>query len=185
VHRKKQSANAVMLLLLTGARRGEVLSAQWSQFDLEGGTWTKPASATKQKRMHRIRLSAPALALLRKMAESAESEHLFPGRGENDAQGDLKRFWGTVRKEASLPDVRVHDLRHSYASILASEGLSLPVIGALLGHATAQTTQRYSHLLDGPLKRATERVGKKVMAAIEKGGGGDLIPFPTKRRRRA
>ena len=164
-HRAKPSANAVMLLLLTGARRGEVLTATWEQFDLRDGAWTKPASSTKQNRMHRVPLNPQAVTLLRAMKSKSESVYLFPGQGENGAQTDLKHFWGTVRKEAKLPDVRLHDLRHSFASILINRGLNLPTVGALLGHSRPETTDRYSHLLDGTLRAATRQVGRVVALA--------------------
>jgi len=157
----RQSANAIRLLILTGARRGEVLSATWDQFDLEKGVWVKPSAHTKQKRTHRVPLNGAAVQLLKNMqAEAAkkdrQSDYLFPSPTKTGAQTELKKFWDKVRKDAKIPDVRIHDLRHTYASLLASQGQSLPVIGALLGHTQAQTTARYAHLLDDPLREATE-----------------------------
>lgn len=151
-----QSANAIRLLILTGARRMEALSATWDQFDLEAGVWRKPPNSTKQKEPHRVPLSGPAVALLSDMAKCGK--YVFPGRGTNDHQKDIKNAWGTVTKLAGIEDARLHDLRHTYAAHLASAGQSLPIIGALLGHTQAQTTQRYAHLLDDPLRQATERV---------------------------
>jgi integrase len=168
-HKYQASANAVRLLLLTGARRGEVLSATWDQFDIGTGVWTKPAATTKQRKLHRIPLSAPAMQLLAEMKEAAEGAALFPGRGGNEAQTDLKRFWASICATAAVKGVRLHDLRHSYASYLASAGLSLPVIGALLGHSSPVTTSRYAHLLDDPLRAATERVGAFVSSAGKQG----------------
>lgn len=163
------SANAIRLLLLTGARRGEVLAATWSQFDIEAGIWVKPAANTKQRREHRIPLSAPVKQLLAGIKASAgSSEFLFPAA--SSATGhltDIKKAWTSVCKLAGLTGVRTHDLRHSYASMLASSGLSLPVIGALLGHTQPGTTARYSHLFDDPLRAATERVGAIVAEAGE------------------
>ena len=163
------SANAIRLLLLTGARRGEVLAARWDQFDLETGIWVKPSSHTKQKRLHRVPLSAGARLLLVNIKASAgSSEFLFPSElGTMGHLTDIKRAWASIRKLAGLTGVRTHDLRHSYASMLASSGLSLPVIGALLGHTQASTTQRYSHLFDDPLRAATDRVGAIVAEAGE------------------
>lgn len=185
-HGDQASANIVRLLLLTGARRGEVLNATWAQFDLEEGVWTKPSATTKQKRVHRVPLNAPALALLVAMHEAslaarekalklgrasqevieARAARLFPGlkSTKDAAQGDLKKSWAAICKAADLDCLRLHDLRHSYASFLASAGLSLPVIGALLGHTQPATTARYAHLLDDPLRQATERVGAIVTA---------------------
>ena len=165
-HRDQTSANVIRLLLLTGARRGEVLGARWSQIDFEAGVWTKPAATTKQKKLHRVPLNAPALALLVEIKEKATGEAIFPGRGTNPVQGDLKKSWASICKAAGIEELRVHDLRHSYASMLASAGLSLPVIGALLGHSSPSTTNRYAHLMDDPLRAATERVGALVTAGV-------------------
>jgi integrase len=163
VHPNQAAANAVRLLLLTGARRSEVLGATWDQFDLETGVWTKPSAHTKQKRVHRVPLSGPARQLLTEMKAAAEqrkpSPYLFPGRGVDGPMVEIKIAWSALRKAAGLNDMRLHDLRHTYASVLASAGLSLPVIGALLGHTQPGTTARYAHLFDDPLRRATEHVG--------------------------
>ncbi len=156
------AANAVRLLMLTGARRGEVLSATWDQFDLAGGVWTKPSAHTKQRKEHRVPLSAPAIQLLTEIQATAEGLYVFPGRNRGEPFKELRKFWEKVCKEAKITGVRVHDLRHSYASILASAGYSLPMIGALLGHTQPATTARYAHLSDQPLREATERVGKIV-----------------------
>ena len=161
-HSDRASVDAIRLLLLTGARRGEILGATWSQFDLEAGVWTKPAATTKQKKTHRVPLNAAALALLRELKARSASPALFPGRGRNAFQGELKRSWASVCKAARLEGLRLHDLRHSFASFLASSGLSLPTIGALLGHTQPATTARYAHLLDSALREATERVGALV-----------------------
>jgi integrase len=175
-HPNRAAANAIRLLLLTGARRGEVLGATWDQFDLEEGVWTKAASFTKQKRLHRVPLSAPARQLLAEIKAAAGREteganrepspFVFPAqRTPRKGAGhlvEIKGPWAEICKAAQLSGVRVHDLRHSYASILASAGLSLPVIGALLGHTQPGTTARYAHLFDDPLRAATERVGAIV-----------------------
>ena len=152
------SANAIRFLLLTGARRGEVLQAEWGQFDLSSGVWTKPSAHTKQKREHRVPLSEAAIELLEKIRRETNGQFVFPGRKPGAALAELKRSWQTIRRRANLENVRLHDLRHTYASILASSGMSLPIIGALLGHTQTSTTERYSHLQDDPLREATERV---------------------------
>jgi integrase len=162
--RDQGAANAVRLLLLTGARRGELLAARWTDFDLDAGVWTKPGATTKQRTTHRVPLSAAACQLLADMKKRADSEWLFPAR-LTPHRLDLDDAWGVLRKAADIPDARLHDLRHTYASILASAGLSLPIIGRLLGHTTAQTTLRYSHLLDDPLRLATERASAVITAA--------------------
>jgi integrase len=152
------AANAIRLLLLTGARRGELLAARWRDIDLNAGVWTKPASTTKQARLHRVPLSEAAVRLLAGMREQAggDAEWVFPASRTLGHRTDIREAWEALRAAADIPEVRVHDLRHSYASVLASQGLSLPIIGALLGHASPTTTHRYAHLLDDPLRRATE-----------------------------
>jgi integrase len=162
------AANAIRLLLLTGARCGETLAAKWHDLDLERGVWCKPSSHTKQKKTHRVPLSEAAVTLLEGMAKSAPigAVYVFPslGGGNIPHRRDLKRAWQAVRKAADLPGVRLHDLRHSYASVLVSAGMSLPIIGALLGHTSPTTTQRYAHLADDPLRHATERAAAVIMA---------------------
>lgn len=162
-HSEQTSADAIRLMLLTGARRGEVLGATWSMFDLEHGIWIKPSAHTKQRREHRVPISAAALDVLCRRKSIATGAFVFPGRNGGPLT-DVKRTWQAVRSEAGLPDVRLHDLRHTYASLLASAGQSLPIIGALLGHTQPQTTARYAHLMDDPLRAATEHVGSLVIS---------------------
>jgi integrase len=165
--RNQHAANAIRLLLLTGARSTEVLSATWNQFDFDAGAWTKPSSHTKSKKLHRVPLSVPARTLLADMrAAAGRSSYLFPGRGGKGRLTSIKKSWATVCQAAGIADAHLHDLRHSYASALASGGQSLPIIGALLGHTQPTTTQRYAHLIDDALREATEKVG----AVITSGG---------------
>jgi integrase len=162
-HSNQAAADAIRLLLLTGARRGEVLCARWDQFDLDKGVWTKPSSHTKQKKEHRVPLSAAACQLLVERRAESGSDLVFPGRNNNNGPlTDVKKSWASVCKAAGIARVRLHDLRHTYASVLASAGLSLPVIGALLGHSQPGTTARYAHLFDDPLRAATERAAAIV-----------------------
>jgi integrase len=104
------------------------------------------------------------LADMRTAAGSAP--FLFPG-AKGKPQSGLKKFWATICRDAHLASVRVHDLRHTFASVLASSGLSLPIIGKLLGHSQAATTQRYAHLLDDPLRTAAERAGAVITGSAE------------------
>jgi hypothetical protein len=90
---------------------------------------------------------------------------LFPARRKSGHRTDIKEVWQVLRATANIPDVRTHDLRHSFASVLASQGMSLPIIGALLGHASPTTTARYAHLLDDPLRRATEAAAAVITGA--------------------
>jgi integrase len=172
------AANAVRLLLLTGARRGELLAAKWGDFDLKRAVWTKPGATTKQRTEHRVPLSAAACQLLAEMQKHADDGgHLFPTRGGGH-RPHINEAWIRVRKAVKLPGVRLHDLRHSFASIGASSGLSLPVIGALLGHTTPVTTHRYSHLYDDVQRAATERIG----AVISGRAAAEIVPLKGARR---
>jgi integrase len=160
-HPERVSACAIKLLMLTGSRRGEVLAARWNMFDFDAAVWIKPAASTKQRRVHRVPLSGAACQLLTEMRNSAIGPYVFPGRQDGPLT-DVKRTWAAVCAEAGITNCRLNDLRHTYASILASAGMSLPIIGALLGHTQVQTTARYAHLLDDPLRSATERVGTLI-----------------------
>lgn len=160
-HENQRFANIVRLLLLTGARRGEVLNARWEQFDLEGGVWTKPAATTKQRRLHRTPLSSATVQLLATIRAGvpAGCPWVFPGDAEGKPVQEIKRFWHDVRVKAGIADARIHDLRHTFASLLVSGGMTLPMIGKLLGHTQVQTTQRYAHLYDDPLRDGINVLG--------------------------
>jgi integrase len=173
-------AAAIAFLMLTGARRNEALTARWRDFDPVAGIWTKPSAYTKQKRTHRVPLSAAARAVVAQLAarfapEEPPADAFVFGPAINHR---MRLTWEAVRAEVDLPGLRVHDLRHSFASVLASGGLSLPIIGALLGHSTPATTARYAHLLDDPLRQATERVGS-LWRALSNGGKGEVVPLRT------
>ncbi|AIL13458.1 hypothetical protein IM40_08105 [Candidatus Paracaedimonas acanthamoebae] len=152
------------LLLLTGARKGELLQATWDQFDLEKGIWTKPSHLTKQKKKEHLPLSENALQVINqvKQFKKESSLYLFPGKIDGQPLQEIKTFWKKVIKEAGIENVRIHDLRHTHASHLVSSGLSLTIVGKLLGHTQAATTQRYAHLADEPLRQATSLFGDKI-----------------------
>ncbi len=176
----QRSANIVRLCLLTGCRKGEALSAEWGHLDLDEKRWVKPAAKVKQKKMHSVPLSAAAVTLLRRIHVDAPaidgvpvSPFVFPGRVANTHLDGIKRFWQAVRKEAGLDWLRLHDLRHVFASLLVSAGASLPMIGALLGHTKADTTLRYAHLLDDPLRKLTDQVGHVVNGTKP----ADIVPI--------
>ena len=167
----QQAANIVRILLLTGARRGEVLGMRWADVDLTAGKWSKLPSSTKQKEHHEVPLNAPARQLLAEILEAQTSKRgaapdvriSRPWRQRPRRQ--LKRPWRQLCRAAGITGLRIHDLRHSYASQLVSGGASLPLIGALLGHSNPVTTQRYAHLHHDPMREATERVGAAILAA--------------------
>lgn len=152
-----KAANAIRLLILTGARRGEVLGLEWSDLDLGLGIWNRPPHKSKDRKRKRVPLSNQALVLLKAMHETAEGNFLFPtSRGGH--LKDINRPWRWLRNETGMPELRVHDLRHSFASILVSSGETLETIGKLLGHSQHQTTMRYAHLMDDPLRSAANKI---------------------------
>jgi integrase len=161
-HPDRQAMDIFRLLLLTGARRNEVQAACWDQFDLAAGLWTKPGATTKQKTEHRVPLSAPAKALIAGLER--EGDYLFPGR-TGPHRVEIKSAWASLCRAAGISGLRIHDLRHSFASNLASAGVGLHVIGGLIGHSQPSTTHRYAHLFDDPLREAAERAGAIVANA--------------------
>jgi integrase len=177
-HPDQQVANAFRLLLLTGARSGEVFAAAWGQFDLAAGRWTKPSSHTKQKKQHVVPLSPQAQQLLHRIRRGQDDAEIFvfPSSGESGHVTTLKKSWREICKAAGIANLRIHDLRHSYASLAINAGWSLPVIGALLGHTQPGTTHRYAHLVDDVLARATNSVG-----AVVSGKKAQIVPLRGRR----
>jgi integrase len=162
-HSDQRLVAVIRLLLLTGARRNEVCGLRWAELDLVAGIWTKSAMRTKSRREHRVPLSQAAVAILvgLRRAQTKLSPYVFPTAGRAGHLRDL-RGWRELRAEAGLCDVRIHDLRHSHASLLANAGMSLPMIAALLGHASPSTTARYAHLADSALRVGVEALGQVV-----------------------
>ncbi|MBE0455520.1 MAG: tyrosine-type recombinase/integrase [Roseovarius sp.] len=149
-----RASGIIRLCMLTGARVGEVRQARFEDFNLEHLSWTKPATTTKQRRVHRVPISDEAAAIVRqrRLAVVKGSPWLFPGDTPGQPVQEIRRFWARIQKEVGIEDVRIHDLRHTFASLLVSGGASLEMIGKLLGHSQMQTTQRYAHLMDSPLR---------------------------------
>ena len=156
----QRGASIMRLCMLTGARVGEVRTARFEQFNLDYAIWSKPASTTKQRKIHRVPISQDMVAIVRqrKLVVPKENVWLFPGDAIGKPVREVRRFWLKIRQEADLPDVRIHDLRHTFASLLVSGGASLEVIGRLLGHSQMQTTQRYAHLMESPLRAGVDSV---------------------------
>ena len=170
------AADCIRLIMLTGCRPGEAILATWAQFDAQPGFWIKPAATTKQRREHRLPLSAPALQLVdgirARRGEGIEpTDYVFPGQIPGQPLQQLRTCWDAVCKHAGLAGVRIYDLRHTFAAMGAGGGLGLPIIGRLLGHTQARTTQRYAHLADDPLREAAD----KIASAITKAGEGGKV----------
>ena len=154
---------AIKLLIFTGARKSEILGLRWEWVDFEAGRANLPDSKTGEKT---VILPPPALSVLADLPRSDGNPHVVTGAKPGAALVNLKDPWNAIRDAAGIPDVRIHDLRHSFASVGAASGQSLPIIGALLGHTQAQTTQRYAHLADDPLQAAAASIGAKIEAAM-------------------
>lgn len=152
---------ALRLLILTGARLREILHLEWSHVDLERGLLLLPDSKTGRKA---ILLNGPAITVLSALPQ--HGKYVIAGETPNACRHDLNRPWRAIRLRAGLGDVRLHDLRHTHASIGVGAGLGLPVIGKLLGHTQPSTTARYAHFGDDPLRNATELIGKRIAVAM-------------------
>lgn len=165
-HPQRTSCDAIRFILFTGCRRGEALNATWDQFDSSLQIWTKPAATTKQRRLHRVPVSPEVTRLLSARKDNMSSPFVFAScRGK--PLTDIKKTWTAVTTGANIESARIHDLRHTYASVAVSSGLSLPIIGAMLGHTQAQTTSRYAHLYDSPLVAATSKVSEILLDGNE------------------
>ncbi len=156
--------DVIEFLMLTGARRNEAMGMRWEELDADKGTWTIPAERNKSKRVKVLPLSQQALDLLERRRNG--SEYVFPNPDTGRPLVHIFSSWDRIRKLAGLPDVRIHDLRHSYASLLVNRGESLYVVQKLLGHSQLSTTQRYAHLTGDTLRQATEKVGR-VMGTVQ------------------
>ncbi|MBI1867076.1 MAG: site-specific integrase [Methylocystis sp.] len=168
------AVGALRLLILTGARLREILDARWSQVDLERGVIFLADSKTGRKPIY---LSAAAQAVLASLPRIEGNPHIVAGAKDGAPRADLKKPWRAVTRAAGLDGVRLHDLRHSFASFGAGASLGLPIIGKLLGHSQAATTHRYAHLDADPLRRAVDTIGATIAAAMDGGKGGDIVPL--------
>lgn len=154
---------AIRLLLLTGARLNEILTTKWQYVDFENGQIRLPESKTGFKSIY---LSPPAVKLLRSIERQEGNPYVICGLRQGQHIVNLQKPWRRIRKLAELDDVRIHDLRHSFASLAVANGVSLPIVGALLGHTQPSTTQRYAHLAAKPLQEANEQIGGLVTKAM-------------------
>jgi integrase len=155
----------ILAYLLTGARKSELLNAKWEDVDLERNELRLPD--TKAGRIHYIPLSAPALALFANLPKEEGNSYVFPGRKEKKHLVNIGKSWRRIRKEAELEDVRLHDLRRTVGSWLATSGASLPLIGKVLGHTQPSTTAIYARLGEDPARKALEEHGERMMEVAQ------------------
>jgi integrase len=155
----------VAMLLLTGARRNEVLHARWADIDWDSRQWLIPKA--KSARPRYIPLSDAAIRLLSRIPRNEKCDYIFANPKTNKPYNQIYYAWDTARRRAGLDDLRIHDLRHSFASFLINNGRSLYEVQHLLGHARPVTTQRYAHLSQETLLDATSQVGKALESAMD------------------
>jgi integrase len=167
---------AIRLLILTGCRLGEILNLQWRHVDFERGVLFLADSKTGAKP---VILGAPALEVLANIQRIEKCPYVIAGDKLDKPRSDIKRPWAMVKRAAGLDDVRLHDLRHTYASYGAQAGMGLTIVGRLLGHADIKTTNRYSHFADDPLRRAADSLGNTIAAALapKRSAQGEVIPL--------
>lgn len=160
----KYAIAAIRLLILTGCRLGEILKLQWSQIDLGRRLLILADSKTGAKTVY---LSDEAIRVINSIQRIDKISHVFPGKDPAEPLQTIRKPWENICKAAGIENIRLHDLRHSFASVGAASGLSLPMIGALLGHSQPNTTARYAHLAASPLHQAAETISRKIANAME------------------
>ncbi len=159
---------AIRLLIFTGARLSEILTLRWEHVDLDNQRIILPQSKTGKKVVY---LSQPAIEVLISIEQT--SQYVIQGRKPDAHLVNLEKPWRRIRARVGLDDVRLHDLRHSFASVAAGLGEGLPMIGRLLGHTQAATTHQYAHLADDPVRTANERIGEAI-SGMMRGKGADV-----------
>jgi integrase len=154
---------AIRLLIFTGARLSEILDLRWEDIDVPRRVLNLPDSKSGAKPVY---LNDAAIELLHKIPRHEGNPHVIVGAKPGARLVNLQKPWHKIRTKAGLTDVRIHDLRHSFASMAVSSGMSLPMIGALLGHSQPATTARYAHLADDPLRAAAGAIGASIAGAM-------------------
>jgi integrase len=165
---------SIRLLILTGARLREILDARWEHVDLERVIFLADSKTGRKP----VYLSAAAQSVLASLPRVSGNPHIIAGEREGAPRADLKKPWAAVCRATGLEGLRLHDLRHSFASIGAGASMGLPVIGKLLGHSQAATTHRYAHLDADPLRQAVETIGATISAAMDEGKAGNVVTLP-------
>jgi integrase len=162
----RRAINILRLLVYTGARLSEILTLQWAWIHWEAGFARLPDSKTGTKNLP---LPEPALDVLSRILEEhgRQSEFVFPGKQSRTYFTGIQKPWQRIRLKAGLPDVRIHDLRHCFASTAVTHGESLDMVGAVLGHRNTTTTQRYAHLAMQPMLESANRTSSRLAALMQ------------------
>ena len=164
---------ALRLLMLTGCRHGEILSLEWDHVDLEQNCLRLPDSKTGAKVVY---IPPAAVDMLNNIKRVKGNPYVIVGHIEGHRLINLSKPWKRISTAAGLADCRIHDLRHTYASVAAAGGMSLHMIGSLLGHSQPATTARYAHLIGDPMRQAAAKVGDTISAALQ-GTKAEVIPL--------
>lgn len=165
---------AVRLLLFTGCRLSEILTLRWEHVDLGAACLRLPDSKTGRRIVY---LSPPAREVLASLERAEGNPYVIEGARKGEHLVNLEKPWRRIRAQVGLEDVRLHDLRHTFASIGAGAGLSLPLIGKMLGHTQPATTARYAHLAADPVRRAADLVGAEIGGALSGKPGAEVLTF--------
>ena len=154
---------AIRLLILTGCRSAEILGLRWEEVDFERKCLRLLDSKTGKRTVF---LNEPAIEILASLEPQGDNPHVVPGEKTGSHRSTLQPIWDRIRDAAEIKDVRIHDLRHTFASFGVNGGQNLAVVGRLLGHRKITTTQRYAHLADEPIRQATDSIGVKLSSAL-------------------
>ncbi|WP_432472076.1 tyrosine-type recombinase/integrase [Amphritea sp. HPY] len=146
--------NIALFLLSTGARLNEALTATWNNIDQKNRVWRIPAANSKSKKIRSVPLNDSALEIINQLTTEQRYEYLFINKNTGKPYTTILKVWGRLRKEAGLPRLRLHDLRHQYASFLVNDGRTLYEVQQILGHSDPSVTQRYAHLSSSALQAA-------------------------------
>ena len=167
-HNNREVCLIALFLLSTGARLNEALQAKWTHIDRVNKVWRIPAATSKSKHVRSIPLNDGALDLLKGLDTEGEFEYLFINRKTDNPYVSVHKVWNGLRKKAGLPHLRLHDLRHMYASFLVNSGRSLYEVQQILGHSDPKVTQRYAHLSTRSLQAAANSASDVIKGAMEK-----------------
>ncbi len=158
--------NVAMFLLSTGARLNEALAAGWEHIDRQSRVWRIPASTSKSKRIRSVPLNDSAIDVLEQLGTEGQSPYLFVSAKTDERLGNVHKVWDRLRKKADLPKLRLHDLRHQYASFLVNSGRSLYEVQRILGHSSHSVTERYAHLSSKSLMDAANSASVMIKGAM-------------------